>query len=588
VDYTDDNALIAKNTSLIVARVPLTVQQKRSWDRNETPSFSSLKDEANLGRAVDLTRLDGSEEDKIRAMMTQSTQDYDPSKSFMVPVEGPLVPGAMMTPTGHYAVPAIDHQAYKEGKKERPPFSQDPEPVVEKPEIPEDLLCNICKDLLTDAVMIPCCGNSFCDECIRTFLLESEEHECPDCNEKDVSPETLIPNRFLRNAVMNFKNETGYAKRQTYRPPAQSTAPAKPAPSADQAKAEPPQTQPQSQAPSQTKPAQSSAAPSSNAPSSQEPTAEAQPTGPESTKTFQQHFPTTTSGLQSQPSTILPDSTSESNLQSDSIAKLTTDEETEVPPPPGTEPLLPIPAIVSSPEREREQSDPPSRDKKERDNEYAGERQSRERSRRSFSRDGHRERSGERGRRIENLRPLNRNRNRSLSPRHSQHDEYPSSSAPPLLPFPPGEERIPPPNYNQPPPNVPPHNPPLLPDPYMSHRIPIYPHQQGSHYGPPRYDRPPYQQQGYRPSQPPRNYSGPPRPMRGLHHMGYRSLQPPPPGLGSLTIRWKRLSECSERKMSGIGDWGNIEEEAELDLDLVATVAQDRARSAAGRRLRLA
>ena len=59
----------------------------------------------------------------------------------------------------------ISSQAYKEGKKERPPFSQDPEPAVEKPEIPEDLLCNICKDLLTDAVMIPCCGNSFCDEC---------------------------------------------------------------------------------------------------------------------------------------------------------------------------------------------------------------------------------------------------------------------------------------------------------------------------------------------------------------------------------------------------------------------------------------
>lgn len=199
LDYTDDNALIAKNTSLIVARVPLTVQQKRSWDRNDAPSFSNLKDESNLGRAVDLTRLDGSEEDKIRAMMTQSTQDYDPSKyailrakflfysilymalfffcflsymytkilhmiyifnsymkirganqtgdvpanyrcykchqpghwikncplgtnqepieikkstgiprSFMVPVEGPRVPGAMMTPTGQYAVPAID------------------------------------------------------------------------------------------------------------------------------------------------------------------------------------------------------------------------------------------------------------------------------------------------------------------------------------------------------------------------------------------------------------------------------------------------------------------------------------------------
>lgn len=91
------------------------------------------------------------------------------------------------------------------------------------------------------------------------------------------------------------------------------------------------------------------------------------------------------------PLTALPESTSESHLQSDSVTKLTTDEETEVPPPPGTEPLLPIPALGSSPERERERSDPSSRDKKERDNEYSGERQSRER-RRSFSRDGHRDR----------------------------------------------------------------------------------------------------------------------------------------------------------------------------------------------------
>lgn len=29
-------------------------------------------------------------------------------RSFMVPVEGPGVPGAMMTPTGQFAVPAID------------------------------------------------------------------------------------------------------------------------------------------------------------------------------------------------------------------------------------------------------------------------------------------------------------------------------------------------------------------------------------------------------------------------------------------------------------------------------------------------
>lgn len=58
--------------------------------------------------------------------------------------------------------------------------------------------------------MIPCCGSSFCDECVRTALLESEDNECPDCHEKGSSPGSLIPNRFLRNSVNSFKNETGY------------------------------------------------------------------------------------------------------------------------------------------------------------------------------------------------------------------------------------------------------------------------------------------------------------------------------------------------------------------------------------------
>lgn len=45
---------------------------------------------------------------------------------------------------------------------------------------------------------------------IRNILIESEENQCPDCKEKDTSPETLIPNRFLRNAVNTFRNKSGY------------------------------------------------------------------------------------------------------------------------------------------------------------------------------------------------------------------------------------------------------------------------------------------------------------------------------------------------------------------------------------------
>lgn len=47
---------------------------------------------------------------------------------------------------------------------------------------------------------------------VRTALLDSEDNECPDCNEKGSSPGSLIPNRFLRNSVNSFKNETGYNK----------------------------------------------------------------------------------------------------------------------------------------------------------------------------------------------------------------------------------------------------------------------------------------------------------------------------------------------------------------------------------------
>jgi len=49
---------------------------------------------------------------KLVIDVPQETPDIKKStgipRSFMVPVEGPQVPGAMMTPGGTFAVPAID------------------------------------------------------------------------------------------------------------------------------------------------------------------------------------------------------------------------------------------------------------------------------------------------------------------------------------------------------------------------------------------------------------------------------------------------------------------------------------------------
>lgn len=114
-------------------------------------------------------------------------------------------------------------RSLRDGEAQEPTRNQF---VEEKREVPEDLICSICKGIFKDAVMIPCCGSSFCDECVRTALLESDENECPDCKEKGTSPGSLIPNRFLRNAVAAFLAESSNSlSRNTAPEPEEEAAP---------------------------------------------------------------------------------------------------------------------------------------------------------------------------------------------------------------------------------------------------------------------------------------------------------------------------------------------------------------------------
>ena len=47
---------------------------------------------------------------------------------------------------------------------------------------PKELLCPMCDELINTASLAQCCGNSYCDECIRGKLLkeldEDGEFEC--------------------------------------------------------------------------------------------------------------------------------------------------------------------------------------------------------------------------------------------------------------------------------------------------------------------------------------------------------------------------------------------------------------------------
>ncbi|XP_053683209.1 E3 ubiquitin-protein ligase RBBP6 [Sabethes cyaneus] len=246
-EYSDDTSLIPKNTSLTIARVPLKNAPKKNWepkgDNNVQPVSARKGHDSSTAvqSNVDLSTMNGTEEDKIREMIFQSTAEYDPtnyqkirgaSQTGEVPINYkcyrcnkpghwikncPLpVPKEPMEMKRTSGIPRSFIERDKD--PENNPIIQLPQVLPEEKQvIPEDLICGICKDLFTDAVMIPCCGSSFCDECVRTALLESEDNECPDCKEKGSSPGSLIPNRFLRNSVNAFRNETGYIKtaRQT-------------------------------------------------------------------------------------------------------------------------------------------------------------------------------------------------------------------------------------------------------------------------------------------------------------------------------------------------------------------------------------
>ncbi len=78
-------------------------------------------------------------------------------------------------------------------KNKQPP----PERTPKELETPAELVCTICKELMKEAVIIPCCGESYCFECIQEYLCENE-FTCPACKESNVSPDNLAPNKALR------------------------------------------------------------------------------------------------------------------------------------------------------------------------------------------------------------------------------------------------------------------------------------------------------------------------------------------------------------------------------------------------------
>ena len=114
---------------------------------------------------------------------------------------------------GQLKITAVEMEGYGSEKveshdwlKEEDDGSNSATATQEVVQVPKDLQCPLCSDLLSAAVLLPCCVAAACDECARNMLVENEL-KCGLCEETDISPDDLIPNPMLRKKAAAFKNK---------------------------------------------------------------------------------------------------------------------------------------------------------------------------------------------------------------------------------------------------------------------------------------------------------------------------------------------------------------------------------------------
>ncbi|KAJ6711768.1 RETINOBLASTOMA-BINDING PROTEIN 6 [Salix purpurea] len=105
----------------------------------------------------------------------------------------------MTTPDGSYALPSgavavlKPNEAAFEKEIEGLPSTR---PVGD---LPPELHCPLCKEVMKDAVLTSkCCFTSFCDKCIRDYIIKKSKCVCGVLN---VLADDLLPNKTLRDTI---------------------------------------------------------------------------------------------------------------------------------------------------------------------------------------------------------------------------------------------------------------------------------------------------------------------------------------------------------------------------------------------------
>ena len=85
------------------------------------------------------------------------------------------------------------------------------------------LECPIDKRLFVDPMKTPCCGKTYCHDCIENALLDNDL-TCPGCQTENVSLEGLVPDEDMKQKIKEFQDQKSNDKQRSRSPTAEAAS----------------------------------------------------------------------------------------------------------------------------------------------------------------------------------------------------------------------------------------------------------------------------------------------------------------------------------------------------------------------------
>jgi len=114
----------------------------------------------------------------------------------------------MVTSEGEYVLAQADKKTWKKFQEQKNASDRAQQQVKsgDKELQERGLECPIDKRMFVDPRKTPCCGKTYCFECIENALIESDL-ECPNCHTQNVSLERLEPDEDVKTKITEYQHE---------------------------------------------------------------------------------------------------------------------------------------------------------------------------------------------------------------------------------------------------------------------------------------------------------------------------------------------------------------------------------------------